>query len=44
VTDTDGTVVDTAEFFGGRDESEAGDTDEPAIEAEASEEPSDDTQ
>jgi trigger factor len=43
VTDTDGTVVDTAEFFGGRDQGEAGDADEPAVEAEASEELSGDT-
>jgi trigger factor len=43
VTDTDGTVVDTAEFFGGRDKGKAGDSSEPAIEAEASEEPSGDT-
>jgi trigger factor len=43
VTDTDGTVVDTAEFFGGRDHGEAGDTDEAAIDAASSEEPSGDT-
>jgi trigger factor len=43
VTDTDGTVVDTAEFFGGRDHGEAGDAGEPAVEAAASEEPSGDT-
>jgi trigger factor len=43
VTDTDGTVVDTAEFFGGRDHSEAGDTHEAAIDAASSEEPSGDT-
>jgi trigger factor len=43
VTDTDGTVVDTAEFFGGRDHGEDGDTDEPAVDAASSEEPSGDT-
>ena len=43
VTDTDGTVVDTAEFFGGREHGEVEDTDEPAVEAASSEEPSGDT-
>jgi trigger factor len=43
VTDTDGTVVDTAEFFGGRDHGEVGDADEPAVDAASSEEPSGDT-
>jgi trigger factor len=43
VTDTDGTVVDTAEFFGGRGQGEAGDTGESAVEAASSEEPSGDT-
>lgn len=46
VTDTDGNVVDTEEFFGKRSESEAGDDEETADAAEAvapSEEPSGDT-
>ena len=46
VTDTDGNVVDTEEFFGKRSQSEAGDDEETADAAEAaapSEEPSGDT-
>jgi trigger factor len=41
VTDTDGTVVDTAEFFGERDEAEAEDTEDGAAEAVAEESPGD---
>jgi trigger factor len=43
VTDTDGTVVDTAQFFGGHDHGEDEDIDEAAIDAASSEEPSGDT-
>ena len=43
VTDTDGTVIDTAEFFGGRDHGKDEDTAEAAIDAASSEEPSGDT-
>ncbi|BBX45516.1 trigger factor [Mycobacterium cookii] len=44
VTDTDGTVVDTTEFFGPRGkQGETEDADEPAAEAASSEEPSGDT-
>jgi trigger factor len=41
VTDTDGTVVDTAEFFGERDEAEAEDTEDDVAEAVAEESPGD---
>ena len=41
VTDTDGTVVDTAEFFGERDEAEAEDTEDDVVEAVAEEPPGD---
>ncbi len=43
VTDTDGTVVDTTEFFGPRGQADAVDADEPVAEAASSEEPSGDT-
>ncbi len=42
VTDTDGTVVDTTEFFGGRDHADEQATDDVADD-DSSEEPSDDT-
>jgi trigger factor len=43
VTDTDGAVVDTAEFFGERNEADTEDTEDDVAEAEAEESPGDAT-